>query len=627
MSYIKQLSEDLVKKIAAGEVIERPASVVKELVENSIDAKATRIEIEIQRGGRYIKVSDNGTGIHSSDISLLFKRHATSKISSFDDLWNIKSLGFRGEALAAIGAVSKINCKSKCKDEENGFEIDVTASLGEKTDKKSYAMSDGTIFEVNDLFFNVPAREKFLKSETTEVNHIYDIVLGEALSHPDVAFKLLNNNNLILESSGSSNLSQTVIELVGKDLNNNLISIGAQNSFCEIDGLVSSLEIYRSNRKSMFVFIDSRPVKCQIIFKAIQNAFEGLLPPGKYPFVLLNLKFKPRFIDVNVHPSKKEVRYTNPTEVYNLVLRTLQDTISKHYKKAYEEKSIYSFNPTLSLQPQSSNIKYSQKAFDLYQQVDLRTPSTELQANKDLQLSAKSSVVFSVSNLKCSIIISDKSVANMTKAGNKTIFEVGMIFSDNVQIVFSGEIFGDSIYQKEFFNFLSELSHNIYKSYSNEKTQIQKKLLDPDLENDDSDETSRKKPPNELLYKIWERDNWTCVYCGKQLIDPKIAKTATIHAENAFVKYCNKHGKEVTSHLLKEHSASYDHLLPASKLPQFNFEPDNLYASCFQCNREKRDSLEIQSWKPKQQNNWKKPLELAGLLFKTPTTYELVQKV
>lgn len=634
MGFIKKLSEDLVRKIAAGEVIERPASVVKELVENSIDARATRIEIEIGSNGKNIKVSDNGNGIDAGDIPLLFERYATSKIKTFEDLWEIETLGFRGEALASISAVSKIKCLSKHKNNEHGFEL---VFVDGKVNKKTAAISQGTIIEVSDLFFNVPARQKFLKSTKTELGHICDVITSEALSHPEISFKLFSSGKIILETTGSGDLQQVICELLGEDLRDNVIKVSSSNQFLSINGYLSSLEVYRRDRKSVFIFINKRPVKCQILSKAIISAYEGLLPSGNFPIVVLDLKFKPKFVDVNVHPTKKEVRYSSPNEVYNFVLGTLQGFISSHYKKKYEEKSVYNFPdgrgtprraPTQGdfgsyKQNQIQTELYSKAAFDLYRDVESKPEATESFAV------VTSSSLFSVSNLKCKIVYSSHPIANMTKAGNKVLFETGLIFEKDLQVVFSGEIVGDDSYNKQFFNFLAELGQGIYECYlkKREGIEIQKTVASGEYNEEEAiKKEGRKKPPEKLLYEVWERDFWTCVYCGKKLLDPKLIKKAIGCSENSFIDYINKQGDKVTVHVLEDHLASYDHYYPASKLPQFNFERDNLFACCLECNREKSDSMDVRSWCPNRQNNWDKPLEIAGLVFKSPEEFYVVQK-
>ncbi len=488
MGFIIQLSEDLIKKIAAGEVIERPASVVKELIENSIDAGRTRIEIEIERSGKCIKISDNGMGIDPKDLPLLFARHATSKIKRFDDLWKIQSLGFRGEALASISAVSKVICKSKHIDQEYGFEAKFE---NETLNKKTSSISIGTVFEIDDLFYNVPARQKFLKSGTTELGYIQDIVMSHAISRPKTAFKLLNNGSVVLKSNGSGNLQQAIPELLGNDLTNKLIPISAKNNFVELSGYISALEIFRADKKSQFIFVNNRPVKCQIISKAVLSAFEGLLPQGKYPVVVMNLIFKPTFVDVNVHPSKKEVRYTHSNEVYSLALHSIQNGVAEYYKEKYKEQSVYALPET-----ESKEVK-NKAAFEMYSPDDKETRKqgisetvkqeiklSSIIENSDIEINVpeQRSQLFSVSNLKCHVIHSEKPIANMTKMGNKTIFEVGSIFGDNVQVVFSGEVTGELDYQKDFFNALSNLSNEMYKTFSHLGSPIQKKILNASLE-------------------------------------------------------------------------------------------------------------------------------------------------
>ncbi len=203
----------------------------------------------------------------------------------------------------------------------------------------------------------------------------------------------------------------------------------------------------------------------------------------------------------------------------------------------------------------------------------------------------------------------------MTKIGNKTIFEVGTIFDDNLQVVFSGEITGEQASQKDFFNYLSNLSTYVYKTYTNTQTVLQKKIINKTLDDEDIKDPSRKKPPESVLYKIWERDNWTCVYCSKQLLDPKTVKKASMETQNSPVAHVDK---------IREHLATYDHHLPVSKLPQFNFDEENLFASCMECNMKKSDSMGQKTWKPNRQNSWNKPLEICGLLFSNPETFNKI---
>ena len=628
MTHIKELPEDLIKKIAAGEVIERPASVVKELVENSIDAEATKIEVEIARGGKHIKISDNGKGILSEDIPLLFKRHATSKLKSFDDLYNIFTLGFRGEALASISSISKIKCLSKNKEEEIGFEINIENG---KINKKSSGISVGTVFEVDDLFYNIPVREKFLKSEQTEIGHIQDLLLQEALSFPQISFKLINNKNTLLNSSGSSDLSETIYELLGEDLKNNLIKVNVKNSFLEINGYISNLEITRSNKKSIFTFVNNRPVKCSILHKAISSVYEGMLESGKFPITVLNFSFKPGLVDVNVHPTKKEVRYTKSSDVYNFTFSSLNEIISKHYKNIYKERSIYQV-PESNFNRPIFNIPNTQKPFqndysaalELYQNTNKETEYSHSTNTQNIQ----ENFICKVENLRCYSLYSSKNIANMSKMGNKTVFEVGIIFPENFQIVFNGEIYGDESYQKMFFNSLSDLAHHFYKNIAVDEKIIQQQIIHKTEEsNEPTKERSRKKPSDTSLYEIWNRDNWTCVYCGKHLIDPKTVKEAIKDGEKAFTKHINQSNNEITLNIFQEYSATYDHYLPVSKLPQFTLESENLLASCKTCNIKKSDSMKHSEWVPQVSNAWENSLEIGNLIFLAPNSYKIKDSV
>ena len=326
-----------------------------------------------------------------------------------------------------------------------------------------------------------------------------------------------------------------------------------------------------------------------------------------------------------------------------MVLRSVQDLISEYYKEEYKKKSVYALpedsngvteygsngvsenvakNPN-TLLPRHPDTKYSSAAFNFYEKLE---SSNEVTKNAD----KNPDTVFSVSNLKCQIIYSDKPIANIVKAGNKSIFEVGTIFDKNMQVIFSGEIVGDSLYQKVFFDGLSDLSNQIYKTMSSNEQCIQTKLASHEInldEDDNKENQNRKKPLREILYKVWEKDNWTCVYCGKQLLDPDVVKSTMPKASDSFITYTNQNGKEVTAHILKEHSASYDHYLPVSKLPQFNFDAENLFACCFECNRKKSNSMGLKTWKPLRQNNWEKPLVIAGLSFTNPRTFSEYSRV
>ena len=324
---IQQLSEDLINKIAAGEVIDRPCAIVKELVENSIDAGATKIEIKISNETRNIRVADNGCGIDEKDIQLAFKKHATSKIRTIDDLWNISSLGFRGEALASIVSVAKVTCITRTKDA-----IDAIKAIGSDSiiETEKVGAGYGTIFEVKDLFFNTPARLKFLKSEKTEFAYIQETIQAIALSNPHIAFELFNNEKSVLKTTGTSDLPTTIYEIFGISYKNNLVDINKSDLLAniKISGACSTPNYTRPTKKNIYIFVNGRTVKCPVILKAIDTAYKRTLPIGKYPFVVINIDIPYTDVDVNVHPTKRELRYKNPNQIFNIVYSSIDMAIS-----------------------------------------------------------------------------------------------------------------------------------------------------------------------------------------------------------------------------------------------------------------------------------------------------------
>lgn len=326
MSKIKQLSKNLINQIAAGEVIERPASIVKELVENSIDAGAKRVEIEISNECRDIRIADNGSGINKDDVALAFTRHATSKIETQDDLWNINTLGFRGEALASIISVSKLTCTSRTKDESTGIRVDCSNSEF-RTSEAGCAV--GTIMDVKDLFYNTPVRKKFLKKESTEFSYIQELVQSIAVSNPNVSIILNNKGKNVLKTSGSGDLATTITEIYTNDLISQLVDVDKSDtrSGFNISGFVSTPQFTRSNKKAIYTFINGRIVKCPIFLKSVDMAYKYLISSDKHPFVVLNLTLPPNFVDVNVHPSKREVRYENPNQIFNFIQYAVKSSI------------------------------------------------------------------------------------------------------------------------------------------------------------------------------------------------------------------------------------------------------------------------------------------------------------
>lgn len=362
MKRIKQLSRQLINQIAAGEVIERPASVVKELVENSIDAGSTKIEVEISKDCLSIRVSDNGSGIHPDDIELAFSKHATSKISNSDDLFDIHTMGFRGEALASIISISKVVCITRTKDNETGTKVECEES---NVKKMPFGCAVGTTMEVKNLFYNTPVRQKFLKSERTELAAIAEILQSIAIANPDVSIVLISEGKTPVKTSGSGDLLCTLTEIYSNSIAGELKKINKTDELAKLhaSGYCSTPDFTRSSKKSIYVFVNNRVVKCPVILKAIDTAYKNMLPAGKYPFVCLNLDIPPSDVDVNVHPTKKEVRYKNPNQIFNFIYSSILDALSSYKLKDFSpENSIKSlpfgnYNNLSSSKASNTNIE------------------------------------------------------------------------------------------------------------------------------------------------------------------------------------------------------------------------------------------------------------------------------
>ena len=332
MARIKQLSKHLINQIAAGEVIERPASVVKELVENSIDAGSTKISIEINNDCRDIRVADNGSGIHPDDIMLAFSKHATSKIATDEDLFDIHTLGFRGEALSSIISISKLTCTTRTVDFETGTKVKCENSEVKQVET---GCAVGTIMDIKDLFYNLPARLKFLKSSNTEFSYIQELIQSLALAHPECSLELKKNGKTVLKTTGQNNLLQTIKEVYSSDVISNLKEVLKTDNLSglKISGYVSTPDYTSTNKKSYHIYINSRTVKCPVFQKAIDTAYKSLIANGKYPFVVLNLEIPPSDVDVNVHPTKKEVRYKNPNQVFNFIYTSIQAGLMNYVER------------------------------------------------------------------------------------------------------------------------------------------------------------------------------------------------------------------------------------------------------------------------------------------------------
>ena len=338
MGKIEVMNDSLINKIAAGEVVERICNVVKELVENSIDAESTNIKVElIDSGVKSIKVIDDGIGMSREDATLCFMRHATSKIKNENDLYFINTLGFRGEALAAISSVSNTTLDTY-NGEESTF---VNIKAGKILETKEGSKRKGTIIEVKELFYNTPARLKFLKSPQTELAWSTGLLEKIALSHPNISFELINNDSTIFRTSGSGDLYKTIHEIFGINTTKNMIRIQAENYDYVIDGYVSNINISKSNKNSMITLVNGRVVTNQNVNRAIKDAYHTVLADNKYPIVVINILTDPTLVDVNIHPTKQDIKFSKLDSLTDLLFTTIKDALLKtnNILKTYEEKS------------------------------------------------------------------------------------------------------------------------------------------------------------------------------------------------------------------------------------------------------------------------------------------------
>ncbi len=341
MGRIVQLSKNVINQIAAGEVIERPFSVVKELVENSIDAGATRISVEISNECRDIRVADNGSGIHPEDILLAFSKHATSKIHTGEDLFDIKTMGFRGEALASIISISKLTCTTRTKDFDYGTKVECQNSEVKQTQT---GCAIGTIMEIRDLFYNLPARLKFLKSPKTEFAYVSEFMQAIALVHPEISFELRFNGKISFKTTAQNEQIQTIKEIFSNEVVSNLKPVLKTDSLSglKISGFVSVPDYTRSSKKDYYLYVNSRLVKCPVFQKSIDTVYKNLIG-SRYPFVILNLEIPASDVDVNVHPTKKEVRYKTPNQIFNFIYSAvdlaLKSIVEKDRTEILEQKS------------------------------------------------------------------------------------------------------------------------------------------------------------------------------------------------------------------------------------------------------------------------------------------------
>jgi DNA mismatch repair protein MutL len=593
MGFIKILSEELANQIAAGEVVEGPSSVVKELVENSIDAEAKKIQIELSNSFRNIRVADNGLGISRDDLELAFKKHATSKIFELKDIYSLISNGFRGEALASISSVSKLTCISRKRGEKKAYKIQIIANNEEIQETGS---AEGTSILVEDLFYNTPARLKFLKSNEKERNYLIDLVRSFAFAHPEISFELFIDSKQILKTSSAPEFNQeslrkTIIQVFGKDIEKFIHPVNYNTGELSIQGFATGPEFTRSDKRAIFIIVNKRILSCRIIKSAIDKVYKDILNPSRFPVVIVSLELPPEDIDVNIHPNKKEIKYKDSNLIYRSVFEAISKSLRDAFYKNYEDYQI-----PLDTSSSASNKDYVMNRLEQIPIIDDRTISplnsletyseiiddNESFANLEVEKPDKQFIA-RMSFLNLSVINKVISEEKIFQFGNKTSFEIySSDESLNKSALASGEFIGPKSIQEKVILWIKSLTLDLLEE---EKNKIFKKINKLDQESHRNRPDS--SPSLQELEEIWQRDHYLCLYCGRQLIHP--AEIKRICKESPVEKH----------QLIYESLATYDHHLPASKYPILNKESRNLYSSCKKCNMTKSDSLALKTWDPK----------------------------
>ncbi|SJZ43616.1 DNA mismatch repair protein MutL [Cetobacterium ceti] len=449
MGRIKILDESVANIIAAGEVVENPASMIKELLENSLDANSTYIKIEVKSGGRYVKINDNGDGMDEEDLLLSVERHATSKISTKEDLYNLFTYGFRGEALSSIGAVSKMTISSKKENIENGNLVAITG--GKITNLKECSMGKGTEIEIKELFFNTPARLKFLRKANTEYGNIKDIVIREALSNPEVSIVLVIENKEVFRTSGRG-MENAILDIFGRNTLKNLKKFKY--------GYLGNISLVKSNKDSIYIFVNGRPVKSKIVEKAILDGYYTKLMKGKYPFALIFLKLDPKTIDINVHPSKKIVKFEDEENIYNLILEEINLILK-------EDEEFVTFN--YSENPKNEE-KHNFLDFENYILEPKKIDFSVEKEKKSLTDLKEYSNLKEEKNIKENFLIEEKEIKSFKKKSYRIIGQYSKSFilveEDNDLILYDQHIVHERILYEKF-----------KKEYSKKKIESQQLLV------------------------------------------------------------------------------------------------------------------------------------------------------
>lgn len=416
MSLIKLLDQTTINQIAAGEVIERPSAVVKELVENAIDAGATAVTVEIKEGGiGFVRITDNGLGITKEDIPLAFERHSTSKIKSAEDLLHISSLGFRGEALSSICAVAQVELVTKTRSSFMGTRYVIEG--GEEKSLEDIGCPDGTTFVVRNLFYNTPARRKFLKTAATEAGYIGDLMERMSVSHPEVSFKFMNNNQLKLHTSGNGKLKDVIYHIYGRDITAQTLEINYTTEAATITGYICKPVVARGNRNHMNYFINGRYIKSKIIHKAIEDAYKSYMMAHRYPFTVLHFSIDSKYIDVNVHPTKMEIRFTNQEAIYQTVYKALSDALK--YKELIPEVTIGQEKKIKDVEKMAT-LKKAPEPFETNRLAEVKEAEQNHKKQNDMKMLEDEAVPYLDTKIKLPSAMTDTSIVSDAKQTEQT---------------------------------------------------------------------------------------------------------------------------------------------------------------------------------------------------------------
>ncbi len=519
MGNIVLLDDLTINKIAAGEVIERPASVIKEMMENSIDAGATNLSVEIKNGGiSYIRITDNGKGISEDDMEMAFERHATSKIRKADDLETVTSMGFRGEALASVAAIARVEMVSRTKEDEIGHKIVVEA--GKILEKEEIGCPLGTTITVTNLFFNTPVRYKFLKKDFTESGYIEDVVTRIALVNTNVSIKLVNTGKTVISSNGNGQIKDVIYNIYGKDISQSVLDVDYEYEDIKITGVIGKPEIARSNRANQLFFVNNRFVKDKTLTSGAEQAFKGMLTIGKYGFLILNLSMNPAKVDVNVHPAKLEVRFEEEQKVFKAVYHAIKDTLLKgdlvtNTEKQKEEE-----------QPLENEINYSK--------ININDESKEKQGFKGLFSKFRKEEVEQVNNDKTNTL--------------EDIFNTRQINVVNPDVIKVQENVAQDVFKQ-----ISQIKDNVDATLENKiesTTQEESKNYVEENKSIEEENIVQKQPINmqELLKKMTKQEqnlipeNFNQMYAktfGKEELAEKEEQENTEKIDDTIIKYAD----------------------------------------------------------------------------------------